>query len=116
MILNKILQALGYLILALIIYFAYNTASKEAEKSGLRTALWKGFLWCGGIALVMSINLGSPTCTDLEQDTRGSTCNEYADDGFKPTTEERASEFAYYMTLFYLPVAIGAYEQAKHIK
>jgi hypothetical protein len=57
----------------------------------------------------MSANLGRPTCIDSETDNRGTTCYEYGDDGYEPTTEQRVATFTYYMTLIFIPVAVGTY-------
>lgn len=37
----------------------------------------------------------------------------YADDGFEPTTEQRVANFAYFMTLLYIPVVFGAFSGNK---
>jgi len=110
LILGEVFKALGYLLIAGIVFYAWDTARTHAKGGQLVSVLWKGFLWCGGIALFTSVTLGNPTCIDSEQDNRGSTCYEYADDGYEPTTEQRAANFAYYMTLLYLPVIFGAYK------
>ena len=106
---TEIFKALGYLFIAFIVYVAWLMARKNAGSGNFKMVLWKGFLWCAGIALFASFSLGDPTCIDSEQDYRSSTCNEYADNGFEPTTEQRTAQFAYFFTLLYLPVIFGAY-------
>jgi len=106
---TEIFKALGYLFIAFIVYVAWLMARKNAGSGNFKMVLWKGFLWCAGIALFASFSVGDPTCIDSEQDLRGSTCYEYADDGYQPTTEQRAAQFAYWFTLLYLPVIFGAY-------
>lgn len=110
-ILNEVFKALGYLFVAGIVLYAYKTARENSVDGKYISVLWKGFLLCAGIAFFMSMMLGNPSCTDREYDSHGSICNEYADDGFEPSTEQRASTFAYYLTLLYLPVAIGAFKE-----
>lgn len=110
---EEIFKAIGYLLIAGLVYMAWNTAREETVKSSYKEILVKGFGWCVGIALFASFTLGQPTCTDYEQDNRGGTCYDYADDGFTPTTEQRVSKFAYYMTLFYIPVVMGVFKGKK---
>jgi len=56
-------------------------------------------LFCAGIALFASATLGKPSCIDSETDNRGTTCYEYADDGYEPTNKQRGANFSYYMVL-----------------
>jgi hypothetical protein len=104
---DEIFKALGYLFIASIIYFAWKTANDNAENGRYKTVLWKGFLWCAGLALFASITLGNPTCEESSDPVYGG-CEQYADDGYEPTPEQRSAEFAYFMTLLYIPVVMGA--------
>ncbi len=110
---EEIFKALGYLFIAALVYFAWKQGHDNAKEGNLKMVLWEGLLWCAGIAFIASITVGKPTCIDSETDNRGTTCYEYADDGFEPTMEQRAAKFIYYMTLFYLPVVVGAYQGNK---
>lgn len=105
---EEILNALKYLFVANVIYFIYEESQKNARTLGLRPVLWKGFMWCAGIAIIFAVNLGSPTCIDSEQDNRGTTCLEYADDGYEPSPQAKYAEFAFFFILFYAPVIAGA--------
>lgn len=107
---HEIFRAIGYLFIAGIAYFAYKTASEKAAASNPKTVLWKGFLWCAGIAFIGSIMLGNPSCESGSDPIYGG-CEQYADDGYEPTDEQRAARFAYFMTLLYIPVAIGAFNK-----
>lgn len=107
-ILNEIFRALSYLIIAGIVYFIWITANNKAKEGKYKTVLWKGFILCTGIALFTSFSLGNPTCIDPSHDVNWIACNGYANDGYKPTAEQRVANFAYYMTLLYIPVMIGA--------
>ncbi len=108
---KEILNALKYLFISFIIFQIYSLAINKAKTLGLRAVLWQGFLWCTGIAVMFSINLGSPSCIESEQDNRGSTCIEYANDGYEPSSQERYAEFAFFFILFYVPVIAGARKQ-----
>jgi hypothetical protein len=88
-------------------------AEQSAGGGNFKKVLWKGFLICAGIALFASFSLGNPTCIDSEQDYRGSTCNDYANDGYKPTTEQRSANFAFWLVLLYVPVVFGAHQGKK---
>lgn len=103
---DEIWRALSYLLIAGIVYYAWKLAYENAG-SNYKETLWKGLLWCGGIALFASVSLGSPSCLSGSDPVYGG-CEEYADDGFEPTNEQRAAHFAYYLTLLYVPVVTGA--------
>lgn len=104
---DEIFRALGYLLIAGVIYIAGKTASDNSKDGKYKTVLWKGFLWCAGIALFASVTLGNPSCESYDDPLYGG-CEYYADDGYEPTTEQRVGSFAYFMTLLYIPVVIGA--------
>lgn len=63
---------------------------------------------CGSGALLLAIMLGRPSCLNYEEDGRGGTCLEYADDGFSPTNEQYIAQFAFYFTLTFIPVMVAA--------
>ena len=107
---DEIFRALGNLLIAGIVYLAWKTANDNAEGGKYKTVLWKGFLWCAGIALFASITLGNPTC-ETQSDPLFGGCEQYADDGYEPTTEQRWASFAYLMTLLYVPVVMGAFKK-----
>ena len=109
-IIDEFFRALGHLFIAGIVYFAWKTASDNAEDGKYKTVLWKGFLWCAGIALFASMTLGNPTCEEPSDPLYGG-CEYYADDEYEPTTEQRVARFAYFMTLLYIPVVISALEK-----
>lgn len=109
---NEIFRALGFLMIAGFASFVYLLAHDNTIKSGVKTILWKGFLWCAGISLFTSIMLGNPTCEQRADPAFGG-CEEYLDDGYEPTTEQRVANFAYFMTLLYIPVAFGALSRKK---
>jgi hypothetical protein len=109
----NILSSLKLLFLSIIILYIWRTADKYAMNGRYKEVLWKGFLYCAGIALLGAISVGEPSCIDSEIDLHGSVCVEYADDGFVPTTEDQVGAFAYYMTLFYLPVFVAAINHRK---
>ena len=105
---NEIFRALGYLLVAGAALVAYSMARDNAKGGKFKIILWKGFLWCGGIALFASITMGNPTCEYQSDPTGG--CEQWADDGYEPTTEQRVANFAYFMTLLYIPVIFGVFK------
>jgi len=107
---TEIFRAVGYLIGAYFLFIPWSIARENAAGGDFKMVLWKGFLWCVGIAVFASFSLGDPTCINFDQDHRGSTCYEYADDGFQPTGEQRAAHFSFWFILLYLPVIFGAYK------
>jgi hypothetical protein len=109
---DEIFKALGYLFIAGVVLFAWKTARDNAKDGKLKEVLWKGFLWCAGIALFASFTLGNPTCEEQSDPVYGG-CEQYADDGFEPTTEQRTARFTYFMTLLYIPVVVGAFNGNK---
>ncbi len=109
---KEIFKALGYLFISAIVFYVWNTARENAVKSNYKTVLWKGFLWCASFALFASLILGKPTCEEVSDPVYGG-CDRYADDGFEPTTNQRAADFVYFITLFYIPVILGAYKGKK---
>lgn len=112
MIFDEIFRALFYLLISGIVWFAWKQGHDNAKGGRLRSVLWKGSLWCGGIALFASLTLGNPTCEMVEDPVYGG-CAQYADNAYEPTTEQRIANFAYFITLLYLPVAIGAFNGNK---
>ncbi|BCX16101.1 MAG: hypothetical protein KatS3mg098_330 [Candidatus Parcubacteria bacterium] len=112
LIFHEIFRALGYLLIAGVVLFAWKTARDNSKDGKLKEVLWKGLLWCAGIALFASFTLGNPSCIEQSDPVYGG-CEQYADDGFEPTTEQRVANFAYFMTLLYIPVVFGAFSGNK---
>ncbi len=112
---HEIFRAVGYLFIAGIVWYAWKLGHDHAIGGKLKEVLWKGLLWCGGIALFASVTLGNPTC-EIQADPVYGGCEQYADDGYEPTTEQRAANFAYFFILLYVPVVIGAFNGSKKIK
>ena len=88
------------MIFSRLIFFAFMAycAGSMASQRYAETRSWlKTWLFGAGLsltlALIGSIMLGTPSCDDLEQDNRGSICNQYADDGFDPTWQQRKESF-----------------------
>lgn len=67
---------------------------KETNKGKMLPYLLVGFVVAGSISAYMAFSLGSPTCIDsTDADNRGSTCLEYADDGFEATSTQKWEKF-----------------------
>ena len=109
MITNEIFRAIGYLFIAGVALFAYALARSSTKEGNPKQTLWKGFLWCLGLAFLSSVLLGNPSC-EYGSDPVYGGCEQYADDGYEPTTQQRVANFAYFMTLLYIPVVFGAFK------
>lgn len=105
LILNETSVAIYYLFIAGVVSLAYKISSDRAEGGKYKVVLWQGLLLCGAIALYASLTLGSPSC---EVRDPGDVCDQYADNGFSPTNEERLAKFTSVMVLLYVPVVVGA--------
>ena len=105
---DEIFRAARDLMIAGIVILAYKTA-REAKMTKAKVA-WSGFLWCAGIALFAAVTLGSPSCEEAGDPIHGG-CEQYADDGFKPSFEQRSAKFLYFLTLLYVPVLMGAFSE-----
>jgi hypothetical protein len=90
-------------------------ARDNAKKGNYKSTLWKGFLWCVGIAFLSSMMMGNATCESVSDPVYGE-CEQYADDGYEPTTQQQTSKFAYLLTLMYVPIIIGAMQGKKDKK
>ncbi len=73
--------------------FGWEWIKKEAEKGKSLPYFIIGFLIAVAISGYLALNLGSPTCVDSDTDNRGSTCLEYADDGYEATSEQKWNKF-----------------------
>lgn len=73
--------------------FGWEWIKKEAEKGKMLPYFIIGFLVAVAISGYLAINLGSPTCIESDTDNRGSTCLEYADDGYEATSEQKWDKF-----------------------
>lgn len=107
--LGEALKAIGVLLSAGLVVLAYMGAKHFASDNdkNLFTSLLVGAAVCGVFGFINASNVGRPTCLDSETDNRGSTCNEYADDGFEATSEQRVSAFIYSFTVAIVPISFG---------
>lgn len=112
-ILSEIVHAIIILIVVFFVGYAWNLAYKTTIEIGLKKTLFNGFFVCALISFGFALYLGQSTCIDSEEGPMGSTCTEYAEDGYEPTNEQRAAEFAYYMTLLYIPVVLAVFNAEK---
>ena len=92
-------------------YLTEESKDKEEQNKFVnkkkKNILIKGFLICAIFALIGMESLGNPTCLVHDSDPRGGGCEQYADDGFTPTEEQRQAKFAYFLILFYAPVLVA---------
>ena len=107
---NEIARAVQHLLIAGIAFLAYRTA-RDAKMSTWPT-VWRGLLWCSGLAAFAAITLGQPSCDEQGDPIHGG-CEAYADDGFDPTVDQRIGRFLYLFTLLSVPVLIGAVDRRR---
>lgn len=73
---------------------AWEWIKKEANRGKMLPYLLIGLIAAIAISSYLALSLGNPTCTESTgTDNRGSTCIEYADDGYEATTEQRWNKF-----------------------
>lgn len=107
MIIDKVFEALGYLFVSGVVFSIWKQSCNNSRKEKVKIVLLKGLLLCGGFALFASLILGSPTCEQFSDPVYGG-CEQYSDDGYEPTSEERVANFTYFFILLYLPVVLGS--------
>lgn len=78
---------------AVIWMFGWEWIKKEADKGKLLPFMLVGFMVAFAVSGYLAISLGNPSCIDSETDNRGSTCLEYADDGYEATSEQKWNKF-----------------------
>ena len=107
---DEIFRSLGYLFIAGVVYLAWKTSNNNAAGGKYKAVLWKGFLWCAGIAILAAATLGYSSCEEQSDPLRGG-CAQYGDDNYKPTMEQRVAKFTYVMILLYVPTVLGALQR-----
>lgn len=91
------------------ITFVYNTTKNmilNAEQPQAFPFIWKGFIACALFSLFMAAELGEPTCDSMGDYRNG--CEEYNSDGYEPSDEKRARQFAIYFLILYGPLLAAA--------
>lgn len=72
--------------------FGWERVQRGMNEGKLSAYLLMGFLGAVAICTYFALTLGNPTCTERDSEPQGS-CIEYADDGYKPTDQQRWSKF-----------------------
>lgn len=85
--------AIGLFAIGAVGVFGWEWIKKEADKGKLLPFILVGVIVAIAISGYLAMSLGDPTCIDSETDNRGSTCLEYADDGYEATSEQKWSKF-----------------------
>lgn len=82
------------LVVCAIPMFGWEWIKKEAEKGKALPFMIVGVLAAIAISSSLALSLGNPTCIEsTDTDNRGSTCIEYADDGYEATSTQKWSKF-----------------------
>jgi hypothetical protein len=103
---DQLWEAVRILFLSGIVMLAHKTAKDAGEKNGRLAALRNGVLWCVAIAFFAAASLGSPSCDEQGDPIRGG-CDQYADDGYTPSADQRGSTFLFWFVVLIVPVAFG---------
>lgn len=104
---HEIFSAVRMLIGTGIVWFAYKTTRDAASGMGRWPALWRGTLCCMALAALGAATLGAPSC-ERDDDPLHGGCEQYADDGYTPSTEQRSAKFLFFVVLLLVPVGLGA--------
>jgi hypothetical protein len=94
------------LFLAFVAIQAYKMTRDFGEKVGRFAALTQAAAWIAGLAFFAAFMMGSASCEEAGDPMHGG-CEQYADDSYEPTIEERASRFLYVLLLLGLPASFG---------
>lgn len=82
----------GFAVIALGM-FIWERIKKEAESGKLLPFILVGVAVAIAVSGYLAISLGGPTCIESDTDNRGSTCTEYANDGYEATSDQKWSKF-----------------------
>jgi|TARA_Y100001001_G_C7897313_1_gene270374 hypothetical protein len=101
------------LFLAFIAFQAYKMTRDYGEKAGRWSALLKGIAWVAGIALFAAAMMGNPSCEESGDPLYGG-CEQYADDGYEPTLEQRGARFLFWTLLLGIPAGFGLMDSRRY--
>lgn len=73
--------------------FAWDKIKKEAEMGKLYPFIIISVAVAIAVSGYLAINLGSPTCVESDTDNRGSSCTQYANDGYAATSDQKWNKF-----------------------
>ena len=101
------------LFLAFIAFEAYKSTRNYGEKAGRWPALLKGSAWVAGIAFFAATMMGNPSCEEQGDPLYGG-CEQYADDGYEPTLEQRGATFLFWALFLGFSAGFGLMEARRH--
>lgn len=74
--------------------FGWEWIKKEVDKGKALPFFIVGIIVAIAISSYLALSLGNPTCLEsTDTDNRGSTCIEYADDGYEATSDQKWDKF-----------------------
>ncbi len=89
----------------------YRGARASGEKRGRTIALLR---WVGGVfglALLVAIMMGSPSCRSSDE----YGCDDYADDRFAPSLDQRLGGFVWVAMVLGVPAGFGVLESRRSV-
>lgn len=110
---DQLYELVRILFFTMVVGAAYEATKRAGDKNGRWVALRLGVGWAIGIAALATFTMGQPSCESSDDPIRGG-CDEYADDAYNPTWDQRAGRFLFWALLIGVPVGFGVAEARKH--
>lgn len=73
--------------------YGWDWIKKEVDKGRLLPFIIVGLAAAIAVSSYLAFSLGNATCVESDVDNRGSSCVEYADDGYEATSEQKWDKF-----------------------
>jgi len=73
--------------------FGWDWIKKEVGKGKLLPFIIVGIIAAVAVSAYLGMSLGKPSCVESDTDNRGSSCVEYADDGYEATSDQKWDKF-----------------------
>ena len=84
---------LAVCVITFIGMYGWEWIKKEVEKGRLLPFIIIGVIAAVVVSAYLGMSLGGPSCVESDTDNRGSSCVEYADDGYEATGDQKWDKF-----------------------